>query len=65
MEVLGKINTENYTAEKERFLSIWNEALLIGIKEIVGDDICPNTVAVFGGGGNNDFIKRSLKNLHF
>ncbi|GEM_PF-6410147 len=47
MEVLDKINTENYEDDKKSFLSIWNEALLIGIKEIIHDGICPNVISIF------------------
>ena len=65
MEVLDKINTENYEDDKKSFLSIWNEALLIGIKEIIHDGICPNVISIFWGGGNNDFIKNNLLRLSF
>lgn len=47
MEVLKNINTQEYQKEKDSFLSIWTQALLIGIKEIIGNEICPNTVAIF------------------
>lgn len=65
MEVLKNINTHDYQKEKDNFLSIWTQALLIGIKEIIGNEICPNTVAIFWGGGNNDFIKNALLDLSF
>ncbi len=63
--VLENINTDAYTEEKQAFLSIWTESLLIGIKEIIGDDICPNIISIFWGGGNNQFIQDALSELDF
>lgn len=65
MEVLEKIDTDSYQDEKETFVSIWTESLLIGIKEVIGDDICPHAIAIFWGGWNNMFIKNALLGLHF
>ncbi|USN58270.1 MAG: hypothetical protein H6767_08380 [Candidatus Peribacteria bacterium] len=31
--------------------------VLLGLKEIIGDDICPHTFFIIGGGGNNVFIE--------
>lgn len=64
-QVLEKLDSENYTEEKELFLTIWTESVLIGIKEIIVDEICPNVVWFFWGGSNNMFIKNALQNLSF
>jgi len=63
--ILERINTNDYENEKQAFLMIWTEAILIGIKEIVGEDICPHHIALFGGGGNNVFIRKALEKLYF
>ncbi len=64
-QILEKLDTSEYLQEKQSFLDIWSSAVMLWIKEIVGQEICPNTLALFGGGGNNTFIKNTLKHLDF
>ena len=59
-QILEKIDTSEYAEEKKSFLGIWSTAITLGIKEIIATDICPNTVALFGGGGNNMFVKEAF-----
>ena len=64
-KVLEKIDSDDYENEKKTFTEIWTDSVLIGIKEIIGNEACPNNIAIFWGGGNNSFIKKALQNLSF
>lgn len=65
IEIIEKLDTGLYIQEKKDFLDIWTAWVLIGIKEIVEEDICPKEFFIFGGGGNNMFMKEALQKLDF
>jgi len=66
IDILSKLDTLNlYQEEKDFFLDIWSSGILVGIKDIIGDSICPKEFLILWGGGNNSFIQEALQELDF
>ncbi len=63
INIINKLNSELYKKEKDSFLSIWWDALIIWIKEIVKNNICPSKITILGWWKNN-FIKNYIDNLN-
>lgn len=63
MNIINNLNSKLYLEEKEEFLSTWGEALIIWIKEIIKNNICPSKIAILGW-WRNEFIKDFINNLN-
>lgn len=64
-EIIENLKLDHYPLEKESFLSVWWESMGIALSELLGNKICPRNFYVWGGWGNNDFIKSFLEDFHF
>lgn len=66
MSILEKLDTpELYIEEKKYFLDIWNDGVLVGLKDILEETHCPREFFVMGWWWINMFIKDSLQSLQF
>jgi len=64
-EVIHNLETDIYKKYKDSFLSAWWESLGITIKELLWERTCPKEMYLWGGGWNNDFIKKYLTEIPY
>jgi hypothetical protein len=63
LEIIKNIdNTELFLKEKEEFLSVWSEWLIITLKDILKKTYCPNKIFL-SGWGDNTFIREKILSL--
>lgn len=63
LEIIKNIdNPEFFLKEKEEFLSVWSEGLLITLKDILKKTYCPHKVFL-SGWGDNTFIRDKILTL--
>lgn len=66
ISILEKLDTpELYEEEKKYFVDIWNDGILVGLKDILWEVHCPREFFIMGWGGINTFIKDALQKLPF
>jgi hypothetical protein len=62
-EIIEKLDNEDFfKEEKQEFLQIWFDWVVMLLKEIIKDDICPHHIFLLGW-WNNKFIQKFLKNI--
>lgn len=64
-EIIEKLSEDFYKDEKEDFLRVWGESIGITLQEMLGKEICPKHIYIWGGGWNNNFIQNYLQNFNF
>ena len=62
--ILNKIGTGVYTQQQEDFLDIWKQWLIVGIKEIIWDTVCPKNFYVLSD-IDTEFIEKSIQLIDF
>ena len=63
-EILKNINTGIYIKSEQDFLDIWKQWLIVWIKEILWEKICPNNFYILSDVGT-DFIEKSIEIMNF
>ena len=62
IDIINSIDKDLYLEEKEKFLKIFKNILMITLEDLLGKFICPNDFFMTGW-WSNDFIKKYLNNI--
>lgn len=63
IEIINKLQQDNqYIAEKNEFLSVWEEWFILTIKEIFASNLIPYKIFL-SGGWDNKFMRDYIKNI--
>ena len=64
VEVIDTIDEDLYLEEKEKFLEILKDVIVISLEEILWDKICPDNFFMIGW-WSNKFVKKYIQKLNF
>jgi len=53
-------DSSEFRNEKEAFIKIWISSLCYTLSDLLDGEICPNSFYLYGGGMNNNFVKKAL-----
>ncbi|QFR38779.1 hypothetical protein A9Q91_00910 [Candidatus Gracilibacteria bacterium 28_42_T64] len=62
IEIINSIEEAIYLDEKEEFMKIFKDILIISLEEILGNSLCPSDFFMTGG-GSGKFVRNYLKNI--
>lgn len=63
-EIIRNIDTGVYTEKEQDFLDIWKQWLIVGIKEILSDEVCPKDFYILSD-ISISFVEKSIGLINF
>ncbi len=63
--IINSLKFDDYLDEKVSFVKIWWDALGMSLSELLGRKTCPKKIYIWGGGSNNEFIKKYIEHFDF